>query len=88
MREITLHIDLHFLKQAGTGFITDELSGQAKLHRVNCPYIDTVSATLVQMVFFETCPEATQWLNDKHWSSCEKCAPRAPLHGGLGGTVA
>jgi hypothetical protein len=78
MRDIAHHLDLHFLKQAGQGFITDGLSGKFTLHRVNCLAINTLSSKPVQLKFFETCPEATQWLNDQHhphWLSCAQCAP-------------
>ena len=77
MQEIRLHIELHFLKQAGKGFIRNEFNGQANLHRVNCDNFDTISSKLAQMKFFETYPEATEWLNNQvsHWSSCRECRP-------------
>ena len=77
MQEIPLHIHLHFLKQARKGFISIEVNGQAKLHRVNCDDFDTIFSKLSQMKFFETYPEATAWLTTQgsRWSSCRECRP-------------
>src|SRR5262249_31006608 len=77
MQEIPPHLQLHFLKRAGKGFITAEASGQAKLHRVNCNNFDTISAKIARMKFFDTYPEATAWLTTQgsHWSSCGDCRP-------------
>jgi hypothetical protein len=77
MPDITSQLDLHFLKHAGKGFVTEaELNGRLKLHRVNCHDIDTIDSNLARLKFFETRPEAMQWLKDKNkdWFTCKTCA--------------
>ena len=76
MPDITSHLDLQFLKHAGKGFVTEaELSGRLRLHHVSCHDIDTIDSNLTQLKFFETRPEAVQWLKDKNkvWFTCETC---------------